>query len=827
MWLLGPGAAWAQVASSAPASDQASPSFLVTRVDFIGNSTFSDEQLALHVRTRANRRFLGIPGFTWWLWLYRLGESGTLGRRGGEALMASGEPPAVLDPSVVAADVERLRLFYRQEGFRQAEVTARIDTVGSDRVQVAFVIDRGAPTFLRRVSYEGLDALDAAQQLRVARGTLLRPLAVDPSNPLQFRVRSQRYSEPVLHEERRRLLTLLRDAGYAAVSRDSIQAVVYPQSPDSFDIVFQVRTGPRFRFGDVAFEVTGPEEEAPPRADSFRVAPPDDARQGGWIYFQSDDEGRLDPDILLRTLRFRPGQWYDQSSLLATKRRLEATGLFVFSDILPLVGDTARVNGVLRLPHRIELRTRRRHQIRVETFMLQRSSVIGGADSELGTGLGLSYENANLFGSGEAFRLSTTGSIAAELSDLFDRSDDASTSLNEGLFTSAQAEISASLTYPYLFGPFQRLEQAFNLYDARTRLSLSLLTARRADLGLVIRGRGTGRFRLEMQHTPTIFSLVDVLDVSLSNPDTLADFGATFLDTLLLPVRDPFLRAQITEDYTQPQINSAFRYTFRSARLNPLRRERGYSYEASVELGSNLIYLLDRFVFSPGTVEGSLPGLPFFREAESDSRLAYRQYVRLVTDLRRYHPLDRRTVLAVKLLGGIAHPTGRANVVPFDRRFYSGGASSVRGWGLRNLGPGAAAFVPDSSAVSGEAVTNLLGGDVKLEASAELRHRVLRNVLGADWIGVVFTDAGNVWFGPRNPGFGEGVDARADGRFRFDTFYRELGVGSGLGIRAAWEYLVVRFDLAARLYDPRQRGEGFLPDGLARLQPHFGIGHTF
>ena len=160
--------------------------------------------------------------------------------------------------------------------------------------------------------------------------------------------------------------------------------------------------------------------------------------------------------------------------------------------------------------------------------------------------------------------------------------------------------------------PFGSLDRLLNLYQARTRLSLSLLTARREDLRLIIRGRGNTRIRLEMQHTPTVISLVDLLDLSLSNPDTLDGFEEAFLDNILGPVDDPVQRAQILEDYTQPQINNALRYTFRSANVNPLRRERGYSYEAAFEIGGNLPYLLDRFVYTPDLLEGSLPGLPFF-----------------------------------------------------------------------------------------------------------------------------------------------------------------------------------------------------------------------
>ncbi|MEX1055001.1 MAG: BamA/TamA family outer membrane protein, partial [Rhodothermales bacterium] len=391
---------------------------------------------------------------------------------------------------------------------------------------------------------------------------------------------------------------------------------------------------------------------------------------------------------------------------------------------------------------------------------------------------------------------------------------------------SAQAEVVASLTYPYLVGPFRRLESVLDLYDARTRLSLSLLTARLDRLGLLIRGRGNARYRLELRHKPTVTSLVDLFEISLSNPDTMSGFRKDVLERLLAPLTDPVQEAQILEDYTVPQVNTAVRYTLRSAELNPLRRERGYSYEFSAEAGSNLPYLLDRFVYSPGTVEGSLPGIPIFTERGAPSRLIYRQYVRFVADARRYRPISSESVLAVKLIGGFAQPTGRSEIVPFDRRFYSGGASSVRGWGLRELGPGAATFtgLRDSTNLSGD-VTNILGGDVKLEAAVELRNILLRSLFAADWVGVLFLDAGNVWFGPRNPGFGEDSPQSSDGRFHADSFFREIGVGSGLGMRTAWEYLILRLDFGFKVYDPTR--VGLFPDGLRDVQIHFGIGHTF
>jgi len=779
----------------------------VARVDFEGPLVFPESQLRLNVRTRANRRLLGIPGVTWWLWLHRFGDA--IGGSVGRGIRSTGEPPAVLDDAVVGADVERLRLFYVQEGFRSADVTARIDsTRRSDRVRVTFVVDPGDPTFIREYGYLGIEGLSDEHRRDLVRGSLLRLERLPDTTRTTGRLAiGQRYSEPLLLEEGRRILAFLRDAGYAGVTRDSIHAVIVPARPDSFDVIMDVQPGPRFRFGDIRYAVTGPEPAAPPRADTLQTAPLPDGIPGGRLTASYRDERRISTDLLVRTLQFQPGQWYEQSLISATKRRLDATGVFAFTDFEASAADSVRVRegGDLRIPLDFRLQTRPRHQIRLQSFMLQRSGALADADNELGMGVGTTYSNLNVFGEGEQFQLQATGTVAADLGE-------------RGGFTSAQWEVSGSLTYPYLVFPFASLDRWLGLYEARTQVSLSLLAARRDALRLVLRGRGGARFRLEMRHNPTVTSFVDVLDLSVSSPDTLSGFADIFLNDVLASIEDPVQRGQIVEDYTEPQINNALRYTLRSARIDPFRRSAGYVYEGSVELGGNLPWLLDRYVFTPDDTEGSLPGLPFFRGRGSAGRLIYRQYVRFVADLRRYNQMDPGSVLAWRAFVGVAQPTGNADVVPFDRRFYSGGANSVRAWRLRQLGPGAAQTFGNPDSVT-TGTTNLLGGEIKLEASVEFRRTVIRNLLAADWILAVFADAGNVWSGPRNPG-------SSDGRFRFDRFYREIGVGSGIGVRLAWEYLIVRLDFAYKVHDPLREGI-ILPDGFTDPVVQFGIGHTF
>ncbi|MEZ4696453.1 MAG: BamA/TamA family outer membrane protein [Rhodothermales bacterium] len=775
---------------------------LVASVQFEGNSQFSDYDLFLRVRTRANREFLGIPGWRWWLGIYRLGDSGKLGKRLSRALKNSGEPPAELTQDVVDADIERLRVFYMQEGFREVVVTTRYEDGSGPWTDVVFVIEEGRPTYIRNVRFDGIESIPVDLQQAIVDESLLSGRVAGPTN---LSAVGMRYSEPVLLEERRRILTLLHNDGYATSSRDSIRAVVIPFRPDSFDVRFEIGPGLRHTISNVGFTIVGPDSDAPARTDTLKI----DSKLP--VVARYANESRLKSSLLKRALRVRPGDVYDESRLLDTKRRLEATGVFAFTNVESTIQDSSGT-GAPTIRQEFDLRTRRRHRMRYEWFMLQRGGVLGGADAELGMGIAAAYRNANLLGGGEAFNVRASGSIAA--------------ATDFRLFTSTQAELSFSIDYPYLIAPFRGLERRLALYDVGSRLSVSLVTARRDQLKLIIRGQGNARFRLDMHHSPTLTSYVDVFDISVSNPDTLTGFANDFLNPLLASIEnDPVQRARIIEDYTRPQVNDALRYTLRSERVNPLRREEGYAHEASFEIGGTMMAALDRFVFSPGTVDGTIPGIPFFRRDGSRQPLIYRPYLRFRTDIREYHKLSPRNVLAWKAIVGFAQPTGRSDVVPFDRRFFSGGAFSVRGWGIGQLGPGAVSLLAESAA-QGEA-TNLLGGDIKLEGSVELRNIIFRNVLAAEWIVALFADAGNVWFGPSNPGFDTSETGGPSGRLNVGTVYREIGVGSGGGLRVAWEYLIIRLDLAYKIYDPANRSGGFLPDGLRSPVLHFGIGHAF
>jgi outer membrane protein assembly complex protein YaeT len=102
------------------------------------------------------------------------------------------------------------------------------------------------------------------------------------------------------------------------------------------------------------------------------------------------------------------------------------------------------------------------------------------------------------------------------------------------------------------------------------------------------------------------------------------------------------------------------------------------------------------------------------------------RYWRVAAEIRKYQSLSWKTVLATRFKLGLADTLGPTRDIPLSERFYSGGENSVRGYGLRRIGPLSAANQP-------------LGGLSLVEGSVELRRPLFWKLAGA-----VFFDCGQV-----------------------------------------------------------------------------------
>ncbi|MDR1562757.1 MAG: BamA/TamA family outer membrane protein [Dysgonamonadaceae bacterium] len=161
----------------------------------------------------------------------------------------------------------------------------------------------------------------------------------------------------------------------------------------------------------------------------------------------------------------------------------------------------------------------------------------------------------------------------------------------------------------------------------------------------------------------------------------------------------------------------------------------------------------------------------------------YAQYLKGDIDIAGVLPFVNGNSLALHAGFGIAKPYGNSSVLPFEERFYAGGPNHVRGWNTRRLGPG-------SLRISDGEDTALQMGDINFILTVEYRYRAL------GWLEpALFIDCGNIWT----------IDDYLDqpgGKFNINSFYREIAVGAGLGLRFDFKFLIFRIDAGKRICDP-------------------------
>ncbi len=272
--------------------------------------------------------------------------------------------------------------------------------------------------------------------------------------------------------------------------------------------------------------------------------------------------------------------------------------------------------------------------------------------------------------------------------------------------------------------------------------------------------------------------------------------------------QNPLLKSSFQE---QIIIGPNYTFTYNNQKSNA---DRKYMYlRVSAETAGNLMDGLFKAASTKDANDSSflIAGQPFA------------QFFRLEADWRNFIHINNHSLFAIRTYGGIGVPYGNSVALPFIKQFYAGGPNSLRGFSIREIGPGGYVDTLVYNPASGPKKTAVgffdQTGDIKLEANAEIRFDIYRWLKGA-----VFADAGNVWTLRKDA-------ALPNGNFDISTFLSQIAVDAGAGIRLDFNYFVVRFDYGFPLRDPRRlQGERWqFKNGTAfkNGQLQLAIGYPF
>ncbi|GAO43461.1 hypothetical protein FPE01S_02_05660 [Flavihumibacter petaseus NBRC 106054] len=231
----------------------------------------------------------------------------------------------------------------------------------------------------------------------------------------------------------------------------------------------------------------------------------------------------------------------------------------------------------------------------------------------------------------------------------------------------------------------------------------------------------------------------------------------------------------------------------------------------------NKLYSLKTQVEESGAIFGMFPTI------DLQGRLS--RFVRGDIDFRYYVNHDKHS-WAFRIFGAMGVPYGQLldstkNIVkeqtlPFYKSYFAGGPSSMRGWQIRQLGPGSSKIFANNNADR--------FADIQLEGNIEYRFD-LAVVFGIKLKSALFTDFGNIWY--RN---NQGDPSLDDAVFKVNKLYRDLAVDLGTSLRLDFNYFLIRFDWAYKFKDPfyaEHKNGWFYDMNLFKGQFQLGINYPF
>ena len=498
---------------------------------------------------------------------------------------------------------------------------------------------------------------------------------------------------------------------------------------------------------------------------------PTDSLTYGPVTIHYEGRLRLRPHVLLNALRYERGDRYSLAAQEETLAAMNKLRTFRFVDMQYTPTDTSATCDTMNV----------RIRATYDYPLNSRLEVKGTLNDNhyAGPGFNLALTRMNLFRGGENLSATVFGS--------YEWQTGARTAGHTGLVNNYEIGARGSLTFPRLVLP--KFGHKDRDLIATTRLEAQATVMNRARFFNQLSFSGS----LSYDFVPNPIRRHTFTPLRLTYSRLIGTTAA--FDSITS--RNPSIRQSL-----QDQFIPVVEYTY-TLDNSTVREERSKTrWHFSIAEAGNLL-----------SATNLLFGRRWDEKGKTVFKNPYSQFLKMTTELRYNHYIDRHQRLAFRIGGGIIYSYGNAAAAPYSEQFYVGGANSIRAFTIRSVGPGR--FAPDRN--DPYAYIDQIG-DIKLEANAEYRFRLVGDLAGA-----VFLDVGNVWLLRDDP-------ARPGGQFAWRHLLTDLATGTGIGFRYDINLLVFRFDIGYALhfpYDTGRRGYLNAPNLRDALGFHLALGYPF
>ncbi|MCQ2065033.1 MAG: BamA/TamA family outer membrane protein [Bacteroidaceae bacterium] len=740
--------------------------YLLDRVEIVSTDRNADvPDCSGYSYQYPNSRWLGL--FRLPLRLYSLsGRNTDIGLN--RVLRNLGEEPVVYDSLLTLTSVKDMQRALVNAGYLKAGVSSSTVYSRKPKASVRYLLDPGKVYTVSSVTSTVEDSVIS--------------ILIRDNSSQSLLHEGMNLDAGILDDERERIVELVHRHGYYRFNKDFVTFVA-DTAINSTDVGLHMivagagtgengtsRQHTQYTVSDINYIFTDSPNYSQSRTEGMKT----DSCDGFRIRYDLQlDCPAIRPEILASHSFLRDGMLYNSDSISKTYTSLSRLGLLKYTNVLfSPVPDTHD-----RLQADVWLVTRPKHSF---SFEVEGTNTAG----DLGAAASLSFANRNLFRGAEQLTLKLRGAYES-ISNLPGYTGD----------TYLEYGIEADLDFPEFLVPFMTQELQ-RRSQATSQFSLRANTQKRPEFQKTNFSAGWAYLWSDgwrRQHR------LDVVDLNYLVVPWISDhFRTNYLDQVTSATS---ILKYNYENLLLTKIGYTFYYSnAKSNAVSPFQ----YSVRVGVETSGNMFNWVSGLTGASKNEAGQYELM----------NIAFAQYAKHDFSFTANWRLDAIDNFVLHFEYGLAVPYGNSTSLPFEKRYFSGGANSVRGWAVRELGPGTYKGTDRSIDYIKQS------GDIKLGASLEYRSKLFWKLNGA-----IFADAGNIWTirdYAEQPG----------GCFSFDTFYRQIAISYGMGLRMDLNFLILRLDGGMKAFNPAgetlyQRIPLVHPNLKRDLAFHLAVGYPF